>query len=73
MICSMCPTLRLSNVHAPSHGWQCPCRHINCSHMLRCSVCGQNRYDLERDGRLVSGRPTQAAQRTDALDKMMQA
>ena len=52
MICTMCPTLRLSDTHAPGHGWRCPCGAIHCSHMYHCLDCGLSRYALERDERI---------------------
>lgn len=57
MMCSMCPTVTFSNSHAPGKGWQCECREVNCSHMLRCPKCGANRYQLEKAGRLKNGLP----------------
>ena len=54
MICSMCPTLRLSRIHAPRHGWQCICRAIHCSHVLQCPDCQVNRYELERQVKTIS-------------------
>ena len=65
MICSMCPTLRLSGIRAPGYGWQCLCRSIHCSHVLRCLACGLSRYDLECVGWLVDGRLVQESDTTD--------
>lgn len=59
MICSLCPTIRLSDRRAPGHGWQCPCYAVHCAHMLRCLDCHRSRYALERDGLLRDGRPTE--------------
>lgn len=57
-LCSMCPSVALSDKRKPRHGWQCVCvREINCSHYLRCPACGANRYQLEKAGRLKNGRP----------------
>jgi hypothetical protein len=56
-MCSMCPTVALTDVHAPRKGWQCVCGEVNCAHYLNCSKCQQSRYRLETDKRLKNGRP----------------
>lgn len=56
MMCTMCPSIRFSDNHAPGFGWQCVCGEINCTHMLQCSACDANRYQLEKAGRLKDGR-----------------
>lgn len=81
MLCSMCPSVRLSDKHAPGHGWQCPAciREINCAHCLTCSACGANRYAMEKAGRLKDGRPVprctldHAAMRAECLSKGVSA
>jgi hypothetical protein len=57
-LCSMCPTLSLTSIHAPGHGWQCVCGEINCSHYLACSVCIGNRYEMELKGWISNGHLT---------------
>ena len=56
-ICTMCPSIILSNKTAPGYGWQCTCKELNCAHFLRCPACGNNRWELEKIGRVKNGRP----------------